>query len=201
MPRQPRARGAINAATPSRMCNPACQSEVAFSFQRLRGRTIVMNFIFTHCAASCPLQVRALTAVQHALPADLSQRVQFVSVTMDPARDTPSVLKDYAARMGAQLENWSFVTGHPAEIAWLHQHFGAQVKRLSGNTGRLYLNGTLVAQNTNVVLNPIDLGATTNVWLGRSQYTTDPYLNGSLDDVRISCRAYSEEEVAALSAM
>lgn len=183
------------------MCNPACQSEVAFSFQRLRGRTIVMNFIFTHCAASCPLQVRALTAVQHALPADLSQRVQFVSVTMDPARDTPSVLKDYAARMGAQLENWSFVTGHPAEIAWLHQHFGAQVKRLSGNTGRLYLNGTLVAQNTNVVLNPIDLGATTNVWLGRSQYTTDPYLNGSLDDVRISCRAYSEEEVAALSAM
>lgn len=105
----------------------------AFSLQRLRGRTLVMNFIFTHCAASCPMQLRALTGVQRALPEDLSRRVQFVSVTMDPERDTPSVLKQYAARMGARLPNWSFVTGHPAEITWLHQHFGAQVKRANGD--------------------------------------------------------------------
>ena len=72
---------------------------------------------------------------------------------------------------------------------------------LSGNTGRLYLSGIQVAQNTNLVLNPINLGATPNVWLGRSQYTADPYLNGTLDDVRMSCRAYSAEEVAALAAM
>lgn len=72
---------------------------------------------------------------------------------------------------------------------------------LSGNTGRLYLSGTQVAQNTNLVLNPINLGATNNVWLGRSQYTADSYLNGTLDDVRMSCRAYSDEEIAALAAM
>jgi hypothetical protein len=72
---------------------------------------------------------------------------------------------------------------------------------LSGNTGRLYLSGIQVAQNTNVVLNPINLGATPNVWLGRSQYTADPYLNGTLDDVRLSCRAYSADEIAALAAM
>jgi hypothetical protein len=58
-----------------------------------------------------------------------------------------------------------------------------------------------VAQNTNLVLNPINLGATANVWLGRSQYAADPYLNGTLDDVRMSCRAYSAEEIAALAAM
>ena len=72
---------------------------------------------------------------------------------------------------------------------------------LSGNTGRLYLSGIQVAQNTNLVLNPINLGATSNVWLGRSQYTADPYLNGTLDDVRMSCRAYGAEEIAALAAM
>ena len=72
---------------------------------------------------------------------------------------------------------------------------------LSGNTGRLYLSGIQVAQNTNLVLNPINLGATPNVWLGRSQYTADPYLNGTLDDVRMSCRAYSADEIAALAAM
>jgi galactose oxidase len=72
---------------------------------------------------------------------------------------------------------------------------------LSGNTGRLYLSGIQVAQNTNLVLNPINLGATASVWLGRSQYTADPYLNGTLDDVRMSCRAYSDDEIAALAAM
>jgi galactose oxidase len=72
---------------------------------------------------------------------------------------------------------------------------------LSGNTGRLYLSGIQVAQNTNLVLNPINMGATPNVWLGRSQYAADPYLNGTLDDVRMSCRAYSAEEIAALAAM
>jgi hypothetical protein len=72
---------------------------------------------------------------------------------------------------------------------------------LNGNTGRLYLSGTLVAQNTNLPLNPADLGATANNWLGRSQYEADPHFNGMLDDVRISCRAYSTEEIAALAAM
>ena len=55
---------------------------------------------------------------------------------------------------------------------------------LSGNTGRLYLDGIQVAQNTGVTLNPINLGTTTNDWLGRSQYAADPFLNGTLDDVR-----------------
>jgi protein SCO1/2 len=74
-----------------------------------------------------------LTGVQRALSRELSKRVQLVSFSIDPERDTPAVLAQYASTMGANLENWSFVTGHPQEIAWLHQHFGAQVKRLSGD--------------------------------------------------------------------
>jgi cytochrome oxidase Cu insertion factor (SCO1/SenC/PrrC family) len=38
-----------------------------------------------------------------------------------------------AKAVGARLANWSFVTGHPQEISWLHQHFGAQVKRIAGD--------------------------------------------------------------------
>jgi len=71
---------------------------------------------------------------------------------------------------------------------------------LSGDTGRVFLGGAQVAENTNIVLNPSDLGATANNWLGRSQYEVDPYLQGSLDDVRIACRAYSADEIAALAA-
>jgi len=108
------------------------QQGTGFSFEKLKGRTVVMNFIFTHCPSSCPMQIRALTEIQRALPDALRGHVQFVSVSMDPARDTPAVLKQYAASMGADLGNWSFVTGTAEEITWLHEYFHARVRPLEG---------------------------------------------------------------------
>jgi hypothetical protein len=70
---------------------------------------------------------------------------------------------------------------------------------IGGNTGRLYVDGVEVAQNTSMALNPVDLGATANDWLGDSQWEQDPTLDGTLDDFRISCRAYAASEIAALA--
>jgi cytochrome oxidase Cu insertion factor (SCO1/SenC/PrrC family) len=108
------------------------QNGARFSFEQLKGRTVVMNFIFTSCPVSCPLQTSALAAVQRALPAALHDRVQFVSVTVDPAHDRPAVLKQFARQVGADLGNWSFVTGNDDEITSLHQQFDARVKKLDG---------------------------------------------------------------------
>jgi len=119
-------------ATPNDLKSLVDQEGKRFSFDQLKGRTVVMNFVFTHCPVSCPLQTRALTAVQRALPRSLHDRVQFVSVSMDPARDTPAVLKQYALALGANLTNWSFVTGNEDEITWFHKHYNAQVKRTEG---------------------------------------------------------------------
>jgi protein SCO1/2 len=105
----------------------------SFSFERLKGRTVVMNFIFTHCAVSGPQQTRALAEIQRALPAPLRERVQFVSVSMDPARDTAPVLKQFASGVGADLAGWSFVTGDEHEIDWLHRHYNLQVEKTDGD--------------------------------------------------------------------
>jgi hypothetical protein len=70
---------------------------------------------------------------------------------------------------------------------------------LNGNTGTLYLDGSPVSQNTSILLNPADMGATVNDWLGHSQYSADPNLSGILDDFRVSCRAYTAQEIAALA--
>jgi hypothetical protein len=70
---------------------------------------------------------------------------------------------------------------------------------MAGGTGKLYLDGVLVAQNVGMSLRPLDLGLTPNVFLGRSPNTWDPYLKGSLDEVRISCRAYAPDEVRAIA--
>lgn len=101
-----------------------------FSFEALRGRTVVMNFIFTHCFSSCPMQTRALATVQRKVGQTLGDRVAFVSISLDPERDTPAELKRFATSLGADLSRWSFVTGAKNEIALLTQRFPVQARPL-----------------------------------------------------------------------
>jgi len=69
---------------------------------------------------------------------------------------------------------------------------------LSGTTGTLYVDGVQVGQNTSMTLNPSSLGSTTNNWIGRSQYSSDAYLNGQIDQFRIYNYASSATEIQAL---
>ncbi len=78
----------------------------------------------------------------------------------------------------------------PSTGAWQHV-----CVTLSGTTGTLYVNGAAVAQNTGMTLNPASLGTTTQNWLGRSQFSPDPYVNGKIDELRIYGRALSAAEV------
>jgi hypothetical protein len=70
---------------------------------------------------------------------------------------------------------------------------------LSGGVGILYVNGVEVARNSSMTLKPSDLGSTSQNWIGRSQYSADPYLNGMIDDFRIYSRALSASEIATLA--
>ncbi len=70
---------------------------------------------------------------------------------------------------------------------------------LSGSVGILYVNGVEVGRNTLMMLTPGLLGNTTQNYIGRSQYSADPYLRGSIDDFRIYARAMSASEVSTLA--
>jgi enterochelin esterase-like enzyme len=69
----------------------------------------------------------------------------------------------------------------------------------SGSTGILYINGQEVDRNTSMSLYPADLGDTTNNYIGRSQWSSDPYLNGEVDGFLVYNRAISASEVSQLS--
>ncbi|MFD3376361.1 MULTISPECIES: beta-L-arabinofuranosidase domain-containing protein [unclassified Streptomyces] len=68
---------------------------------------------------------------------------------------------------------------------------------ISGSTGTLYVNGTSVAQNTSMTLNPSSLGALTNNWLGRSNFD-DPVFAGVYDEFNIWSRALTAAEITSL---
>ena len=70
---------------------------------------------------------------------------------------------------------------------------------LNGNTGTLYLDGVQVAVSANMTRNPSELGATTNNFIGDSQFSADPTLDGTVDDVLVSCRPYSASEISWLA--
>ena len=82
----------------------------------LRGRAVLLDFVFTHCPGPCPIQTGIHVSLQKKLPHELRDRTHFVSVSIDPLRDTPEALRAYAEARGADLASWSFLTGTPAEV-------------------------------------------------------------------------------------
>ena len=67
---------------------------------------------------------------------------------------------------------------------------------LNGTTGRLYLNGNLIGASSGMTLTPAALGTLANLYLGKSQFSADPYLGGAIDDFRIYGHAMSSAELA-----
>lgn len=80
----------------------------------LLGKVWITNFMFTHCPDTCPLQSAEMAKVQ----ADFAEEkdLRLISITVDPERDTPEVLSQYAKRYGADPERWLFLTGEKRTI-------------------------------------------------------------------------------------
>ena len=100
------------------------QNGEAFALRAVRGKAVLLDFIFTSCPGPCPIQTATHVRLQHALDATLRERTHFVSVSLDPEHDTPDALLSYAERLGVELDGWSFVTGTAGEIASVLEAYG-----------------------------------------------------------------------------
>lgn len=98
-----------------------------------RGRTLAVTFIYTRCPLPdfCPRMDRHFAEVQRAITSDakLRERAHLLSVSFDPAHDTPPVLAEHARRAGADPATWNFVTGSRAAIDDFAGRFGVSVIR------------------------------------------------------------------------
>jgi protein SCO1/2 len=92
-----------------------------FGLDDLRGQIWVADFIFTNCAGTCPIMTTAMTEIQQTALAEKLDDVKLVSITVDPERDTPEVLKRFAGGYGALKDRWYFLTGDGAAIQQLAQ--------------------------------------------------------------------------------
>lgn len=96
-------------------CLPAAhlvdQHGDAVDFASLKGKWLLVDFIYTRCPGPCELMTNRLALVANRLKTDLGKNVEFVSVTLDPAHDGPKQLLDWARSQGAERTGWLFLTG------------------------------------------------------------------------------------------
>jgi len=99
------------------------------SLASLRGTVLLVDFIYTSCPGPCPILTARHVEVQRALSPELRGRTRFVSISIDPAVDTPAALRAYAEARGADLEHWSFLTGPVDAVAGVVRAFGVGTLR------------------------------------------------------------------------
>jgi len=98
----------------------------------LRGSTVVLTFIYTRCPLPtfCPMMDRHFVTIQEHVKADKSlNHVHLVTVSFDPVRDTPAVLRAHAKELGADLQRWTFFTGDLKAVDDFAGKFGVYVVR------------------------------------------------------------------------
>ncbi len=89
----------------------------------IKGRTVMIQFMFVNCDRYCPMVTPNLVKVQKELQKRAANQVKLVSITVDPAHDTPAVLEQYAARFRVR-PGWQFLTGSKADIDHIRRELG-----------------------------------------------------------------------------
>ena len=89
-----------------------------------RGKVVAVTFIYTFCTATCPVLTPMMSFVQDQLGPNFGTKIAFVSISVDPERDTPEVLKEYGQAFGANLAGWAFLTGTPDAIRDVTRRYG-----------------------------------------------------------------------------
>jgi protein SCO1/2 len=97
---------------------------VRFKTDVVGDQIVVVDFVFTTCTTICPILSAKLAGLQGRLGDRLGQGVGLVSVSIDPARDTPERLKAHAARFKAR-QGWTWVTGEAGAVNALLKGLGA----------------------------------------------------------------------------
>ena len=116
------------------------QDNAQVALADLRGKVVAVTFIYTLCVDTCPVLTPMMSFIQDQLGADFGARIAFVSITVDPERDTPKVLKEYAQAFGANLAGWSFLTGPPDAIRDVTRRYGVFAsKSTDGNVDHTFL--------------------------------------------------------------
>ena len=118
---------------------------VRFKSEAVGNRIVVVGFIYTSCTTICPVTSAVFADVQERLIKKLGEQfgrdVKLISLTVDPATDTPERLKDYAASFGSPA-GWLWLTGEKPQVDRVLTGLGAYVADFTRHSGAVLVGDT-----------------------------------------------------------
>lgn len=143
---------------------------VRFYDDLIKDKIVALNLIYTSCRYACPLETARLAQVQKLLGDRVGRDIFFYSITIDPAYDTPAVLKAYAERYQVR-PGWLFLTGRQEDIDLISRKLGLDSppdpSNPDGHTPSLVLGNAATGQWTrhSALSSPAALARTIGDWL------------------------------------
>ena len=122
----------------------------------IKGKIVLISFLYTNCPDICPLTTARIAQVEDKLGDMVGRDIFFVSMTVDPERDTPERLKEFATAFDAG-PGWLFLTGKPEDIKLIDSRLGDRSRTLSEHRNEIVLgNDTTGEWTRNTVFGDID---------------------------------------------
>ena len=104
----------------------------------IKGKIVVINVFFTSCHGACPPMILNMQRIQDQLGDKLGKEVHLISITVDPAIDTPAQLKEYAQKFKAK-PGWHFVTGKKENVDFALAKLGQVAKGREDHTNIFFI--------------------------------------------------------------
>lgn len=147
---------------------------VHFYDDLLKGKIVAIDLIYTHCQYACPLETARLAQVQRLLGDRVGKDIYFYSISIDPDRDSPQVLKEYAEKFHAG-PGWLFLTGKKEDIELISKKLGLYSEPdpadKDGHTPSLLIGNEATGQwmRNSALDNPKFMAITIGQWLSTWQ--------------------------------
>ena len=167
------------------------------SLAGLRGKPVLVSFIYTGCFQICPATTRALQeTVQGLLKSVGPNQFHVISIGFNQPADSPQAMQAFAAQHGIRQPNWDFLSPPPASVAALAQDFGFMYQATPAGfdhvlqVSLLDAQGRIVRQVYGDGLTPAQLGEPLKMLLAGSPLVGNTMVDQVMDRVRILCTVY-----------
>jgi cytochrome oxidase Cu insertion factor (SCO1/SenC/PrrC family) len=125
----------------------------------LKDRVVLISFIFTNCEYACPMQAQKLKQTRAMMVPAIKDEVWYVSLSVDPDRDTPEAMKKFAERQGVDESRWIFLTGDKQNLDTIIRKLGQYTEDVEAHTTLMLAGNTMTRHWTRVMpmLTPPDI--------------------------------------------
>jgi cytochrome oxidase Cu insertion factor (SCO1/SenC/PrrC family) len=134
-------------------------NKLRFYSDVLKGRVVLVSFIFTNCEYACPMQAQKLKQTRAMMVPSIKDEVWYVSISVDPERDTPEAMKNFAKKQGVDESRWIFLTGDKQNLETIIKKLGQYTPDVEAHTTLMLAGNTITRHWTRVMpmLTPPDI--------------------------------------------